>query len=75
MLVNHRHCSLAINNLFWRIASETNTTKPLNLRKHFCDLVSDEPSIEGLVEVYSITFADNLLYLLQTIVRSENTRA
>lgn len=60
--------SLTSADLRMSVATETySAVYPLDFRHQFCKLVSDNPCIVGLVEVYLITSLDNLLELLNGI--------
>lgn len=72
VFIYQRHCSFTFANLLGCITTESYRRKPSNLCEKLRYILGDESSIESLVEVYTITFADNLLDLLQAVVACED---
>ena len=54
------------------VAPETDALYPSDLCEECRNIVSDQPCIKCLVEIYMIVVMDNLLYLLQPVITCKN---
>ena len=69
--VDEGNGSFALGNLSVGVAAETDAAVyPADLCQKSGELVCHQPCIEGLVEVYAVATADNLLHLPNGIVTS-----